>query len=67
MYIEFNPCVIFKYLLHPPLDITVTEAFKGELTFDREAQSQGVETKGYQNDNGVLNISNLVNNMLKNP
>ena len=36
-------------------DINTTETVKAKLTFEREAQSQGVVIKGYHTDNGILN------------
>ena len=35
--------------------INDTENFKAKLTFEREAQSQGVVIKGYNTDNGIFN------------
>ena len=37
------------------VDINATETFKDQLTFEMEAQSQGMVIKGYQTDNGILN------------
>ena len=37
--------------------INATENFKGELTFEKGDQSQGVAIKGYHTDNGILNTS----------
>ena len=37
--------------------INSTEAFKAKLTFEREAQSQGVVIMGYHTDNGIFNSS----------
>ena len=37
--------------------INSTETVKEKLTFEREAQSQGVVTKGYYTDNGIFNYS----------
>ena len=39
--------------------------FKERLTLEREAQSQGVDTKGYQTDNGIFNDSEFMKEMLK--
>ena len=35
--------------------INDTETVKEKLTFDREAQNQGVDIKGYHTDNEVFN------------
>ena len=35
--------------------INATEAVKAKLTFEREAQSQGLVIKGYHTDNGIFN------------
>ena len=40
--------------------INATETVKEKLTFDREAQSQGVVIKGYHTDNGILNASEFM-------
>ena len=37
--------------------IKVTETVKEKLTFEREAQNQGVAIKGYYTDNGISNAS----------
>ena len=37
--------------------INTTETVKEKLTFEREAQSQGVVIKGYHTDNGIFNSS----------
>ena len=37
--------------------INNTETSKAKLTFEREAQSQGVVIKGYHTDNGIFNSS----------
>ena len=39
------------------VDISATETVKAKLTFEREAQSQGVVIKGYHSDNGIFNSS----------
>ena len=39
------------------VDINATETVKAKLTFEREAQSQGVVIKGYHTDNGIFNSS----------
>ena len=39
------------------LVINVNETSKAKITFEREAQSQGVVIKGYHNDNGISNAS----------
>ena len=48
------------------VDISVTEFFKAKITFDREAQSQGVVINGYHTDNIIFNASEFMNYMLKN-
>ena len=37
--------------------INATETVKAKLTFEREAQSQGVFIKGYNTDNGIFSAS----------
>ena len=37
--------------------INATETFKAKITFNSEAQSQGVVIKGYHTDNGIFNES----------
>ena len=46
--------------------INSTETFKSKLTFEREAQSQGVAIKGYHTDNGIFNASECMDDLLKN-
>ena len=45
--------------------INSTETVKAKLTFEREAQSQGVVIKGYHNDNGIFNSSEFMEELLK--
>ena len=45
--------------------INATETVKAKLTFEREAQSQGVVIKGYHTDNGILNSSEFMEELLK--
>ena len=40
--------------------INATETAKAKLTFEREAQSQGVVIKGYHTDNGIFNSSEFM-------
>ena len=40
--------------------INATETFKAKLTFEREAQIQGVLIKGYYTDNGIFNSSEFL-------
>ena len=47
------------------VDINATETIKAKLTFEREAQSQGVAIKGYHNDNEILNSSEFMKELLK--
>ena len=42
------------------VDINATETVKAKLTFEREAQSQGVVINGYHTDNGILNASEFM-------
>ena len=44
--------------------IKATETVKAKLTFEREAQSQGV-VKGYHTDNGIFNSSEFMEELLK--
>ena len=46
--------------------INSTETVKAKLTFEREAQSQGVVIKGYHTDNGIFNSSEFMENLLNN-
>ena len=46
--------------------INATETVKETLTFDREDQSQGVVIKGYHTDNGIVNASEFMEELLKN-
>ena len=45
--------------------INTTETVKAKLTFEREAQSQGVVIKGYHTDNGIYNSSEFMEDLLK--
>ena len=45
--------------------INANENVKGKLTFEREAQSQGVVIKGYHTDYGIFNSLNFVEELLK--
>ena len=45
--------------------INATETVKAKLTFEREAQSQGVVIKGYHTDNGIFNSSEFMEELLK--
>ena len=45
--------------------INATETFNAKLTFEREAQSQGVAIKVYHTDNGILNASKLMEDPFK--
>ena len=45
--------------------INATETIKAKLTFEREAQSQGVEIKGYHTDNEIFNYSKFMEELLK--
>ena len=47
------------------LAINATETVKAKLTFEREAQSQGVVIKGYHTDNGIFNASEFMEELLK--
>ena len=40
--------------------IKATETVKEKLTFEREAQNQGVVIKGYHTDNGIFNSSDFM-------
>ena len=55
-------CVFIDYaigyvIIKHQVAINATETVKAKLTFEREAQSQGVEIKGYHTDNGIFNPS----------
>ena len=45
--------------------INATETVKAKLTFEREAQSQGMVIKEYHTDNGIFNASEFMEEMLK--
>ena len=45
--------------------INATGTVKEKLTFEREAQIQGVVIKGYHNDNGIFNSSEFMEEFLK--
>ena len=45
--------------------INATETVKEKITFEREAQSQGVVIKGYHTDNGIFNSSEFMEELLK--
>ena len=45
--------------------INATETVKAKLTFERDAQSQGVVIKGYHTDNGIFNYSEFMEELLK--
>ena len=47
------------------VDINSTETVKAKLTFEREAQSQGVVIKGYHTDNEIFNTSEFMDYLLK--
>ena len=44
-------------IINHQVDINATETLNSKLTFEREAQSQGLVIKGYHTDNGVFNSS----------
>ena len=46
--------------------IKATETVKAKITFEREAQSQGLVIKGYHTDNGIFNASDFMEDMLNN-
>ena len=46
--------------------INATETVKAKLTFESEAQNQGVVIKGYHTDNGIFNSSEFMEELLKN-
>ena len=46
--------------------INATETVKAKVTFEREAQSQGVVIKGYCTDNGIFNSSEFMEELLNN-
>ena len=47
------------------LAIKSTETVKAKRTFEREDQSQGVVINGYQNDNGIFNASEFMEELSK--
>ena len=48
------------------MDINDTETVKAKLKFERDDQIQGVVIKGYHTDNGILNESEFMEDLLKN-
>ena len=46
-------------------DINATETVKAKLTFEWEYQSKVVAIKGYHTDNGILNASEFMEDLLK--
>ena len=46
--------------------INATENIKAKITFDREAKSQGVLIKLQHSDNGIINDSESMKELLKN-
>ena len=46
--------------------INVTETVKEKINFERESQIQGVAIKGYHTNNGILNASEFMEDLLKN-
>ena len=53
-------------IINNQVDINATENVKVKLTFEREAQSQGVVIKGYHADNGIFNASEFMEDLSKN-
>ena len=47
--------------------INATKTVKEKITFEREAQSQGVVIKGYHTDNGIFNASEFMGPTAKFP
>ena len=47
------------------MTINATKTSKAKLTFEIEDQSQGVVIKGYHTDNGILNASDFMEDLLK--
>ena len=47
------------------MDIKATKTVKAKLTFEREDKIQGLMINVYQTDNGILNISNFMEELLK--
>ena len=47
------------------VDINATKTVKEKLTFEGEAQNNGVVIKGYHTDNGIFNTSELMEYLLK--
>ena len=53
-------CVFIDYVsgyvsIEHQVAVNATETVKAKLTFEREAQIQGVVIKGYHTDNGIFN------------
>ena len=45
--------------------INTTETVKAKITFEGEAQIQGMVVKGYHTDNGIFNASEFTGDLLK--
>ena len=63
-------CVFFDHAsgyvsIKHQVAINATETVKAKLTFEREAQSQGVVINGYHTDNGIFNSSEFMEELLK--
>ena len=48
------------------VDINATETFEAKLTFEMEAQIQGMEIKGYHTANGIFSALEFMEELLKN-
>ena len=59
---HFSGCANIKH----QVAINATENVKAKLTFEGEAQSQGVVIKGYHTENGIFNASEFMEELLKN-
>ena len=51
-------------IINHQVAINATETVKVKPTFEREAQSQGVEIKGYHTDSGIFNASEFMEDLL---
>ena len=52
-------------IINHQVAINATETVKEKLTFEREAQIQGVVIKGYHTDNEIFNSSEFMEGLLK--
>ena len=52
-------------IINHQMSINATETVKSKLSFEREAQSQGVVIKGYHTNKGIFNTLDFMEELLK--